>query len=284
MRRDAPAGQHQPCAQRLRPKAPRLCTPPAVCCWKLPASARTPGGNESQLQLIELSLHELDGSCGLRRSSRLRPLGLGWTCRSRVRCRRRRRRRCHGTSTSFLSGRRLPKPACCGLCGVQTAAPRSTCRLRVRRFCGKKELAGPGATGWRRVRELVSGAAAARARGARTSAQQGLAGMPGLAGLGKAAAGAAEEAGRGTPVAQAARAERVSREERAAVSERRQMATREGAARGKREREQGSRAYVSTIGKGASARSAEGRASASTIGKGASARSAEGRASASTLG
>ena len=68
--------------------------------------------------------------------------------------------------------------------------------------------------------------------------QQGLAGM---AGLGKAAAGAAEQGGRDAPVAQAARAERVSREERAAVSGQRQMATREGAARGKREREHGSR-------------------------------------------
>ena len=153
---------------------------------------------------------------------------------------------------------------------------------RARSLPGQRPARRLGAMARQRVRELARWVVgAARARGARTTGQQGGAG---LASAGKAAAGRAGEASRGSRVAHAAAGQGRSKEERGATSGRRQRETRGRAAEEGSEREWGSPGDASTIGKGTSARRAEGRASASTIGEGASARNAEGRASASTLG
>ena len=166
--------------------------------------------------------------------------------------------------------------------GAELLAPALAARVqRERRLCGKLKPRTPAATVQRRVRELVLLLAAARARGAPTMAQRG------LASAGRAAAEGVEEAvARGTRAAPAAAGQRGTGKEGAVVSGWRQTETRGGAAEGAREHEGGRRVQqgnASIIGEETAARSAEGLASASTIGEGASARSAEGGASASTL-
>ena len=97
--------------------------------------------------------------------------------------------------------------------GAGAAAPSEIIDLR------DQEGEGRGAT------EVAT---AARARGARIMAQQGLAEE--AAGEGAAAGGAGEAAARGAQVAQAAEAKRKSREEGAAVSGKHKTETREVAA------------------------------------------------------